>query len=127
MGMHGDAWEYLFHWKKQSDASPCIPTHTNPIYENFTFENAWENRNFAESYCKILDPGTQAGSIFKECIEIYSRELELTESDMDSISIFCENIVWPISQSKACRVATSTILKEVVATMGHPQSLQKRV
>ena len=39
---------------------------------------------------------------------------------------YCENTVWPISQSKACRVATSTILKEVVATIGHPQSLQKR-
>jgi hypothetical protein len=56
-------------------------------YLNFTFENAWENRNFAESYAKILDPGTHAGSIFKECIEIYSRELELTESDMDSIRL----------------------------------------
>jgi len=54
---------------------------------NFDFEKAWEKQNFGESYRNLLDPFTPGGSIFNECIELYSNELNVPRSAIDSIRL----------------------------------------
>ncbi len=56
-------------------------------YVNYGFEKTWEKRNFGESYRNMLDPSTLAGSIFNECMELYSSELNIPRSEIDSIRL----------------------------------------